>query len=103
MPILEDIRHYRMTTAEEEQMAARLQELEGNLSVMRLQLAARVCSECPAKEQVASLKSALFDLVHMERIFTPDMSGKRREYAMMQNGKVLAECLDRARTLLDKT
>lgn len=50
--------------------------------------------------RIAELEQALFDLVHLERTQTPDMSGKRRTYAMMQNGRVLADCLDRARELL---
>lgn len=104
-PTLDAIRHYRMTTAEEEQMAARIAELEGDMSVMRLQLATRLCSKCLAKDQVAKLREALFDLVHMERTVTPDMaagrSGKRRKFAYMQNGTTLAVCLDRARALLD--
>ena len=50
--------------------------------------------------RVEQLEMALFDLVHMERTQTPDMSGKRRKFAHMQNGAVLAECLDNARKLL---
>lgn len=49
-----------------------------------------------------ALEFALFDLVHLERTITPDMSGKKRKFAYMQNGFVLAECLDRARELLRK-
>lgn len=50
--------------------------------------------------RIAELEAALFDLVHLERIQAPDMGGKRRAYAFMQNGEVLADCLDRARALL---
>lgn len=50
--------------------------------------------------RIAELEQALRDLVMLERTFTPDMSGKRRKWAHMQNGTVLAECLDRARALL---
>lgn len=84
-----------------EQMAARIAELEGDLQVSRLQLSARLCSECPARERVAKLASALRNLVMLERTKTPDMGGKRRRYAFMQNGTVLADCLDEARHLLD--
>lgn len=55
-----------------------------------------------AHRRIADLEAALFDLVHLERTQTPDMSGRRRTYAMMQNGKVLADCLDRARALLTR-
>ena len=51
-------------------------------------------------ERNASLEVAIFDLVNMERTQTPDMSGKRRTFAYMRNGTVLADCLDRARALL---
>jgi hypothetical protein len=91
-------------------MARRIAELEGDLSVARLALAARVCSECPARDRVAELSNricelqgALRDLVLLERTHTLDISGKRRTYAMMQNGKVLADRLDAARELLGKT
>lgn len=40
-------------------LRARVAELEGDLSVARLQLGARVCSECPAKARVAELEAAL--------------------------------------------
>lgn len=53
-----------------------------------------------AHRRIAELEMALFDLVNMERTQTPDMSGKRRTYAYMRNGAVLADCLDRARALL---
>lgn len=36
----------------------------------------------------------------LERTQAPDMGGKKRTYAMMQNGAMLAEALDRARDLL---
>lgn len=55
-----------------------------------------------AHRRIAALEDALRDLVRLERTQTPDMSGKRRTYAMMQNGKVLADCLDAARDLLEK-
>lgn len=54
----------------------------------------------PLRKRISELERALRDLVMLERTQTPDMSGKRRTYAMMQNGKVLAECLDNARRLL---
>ena len=50
--------------------------------------------------RVAVLEKALGDLVMLERVTAPDMSGKRRTYAHMQNGKVLADCLDAAREVL---
>lgn len=53
-----------------------------------------------AYRRIVALEMALFDLVNMERTVTPDMSGKRRTFAYMRNGKVLADCLDRARALL---
>lgn len=53
-----------------------------------------------AHRRIADLEMALFDLVNMERTVTPDMGGKRRTFAYMRNGNVLAECLDRARALL---
>ena len=56
-----------------------------------------------AAARIAELESALRDLVMLERVVAPDMSGKRRTYAHMQNGKILADCLDAARELLGKT
>lgn len=53
-----------------------------------------------AHRRIADLEQALFDLVNMERTVAPDMGGKRRTFAYMRNGKVLADCLDRARALL---
>lgn len=53
-----------------------------------------------AVERIAELEAALRDLVALERTAPPDMGSKRRTYAFMQNGKVLADCLDRARELL---
>ena len=53
-----------------------------------------------ARERIAELEAALRDLAMLERSQAPDMGGKRRTYAFMQNGKVLAECLDRARAVL---
>lgn len=50
--------------------------------------------------RVEALEFALWELVSLERTQTSNMSGKRRAYAMMQNGKVLAEAIDRARDLL---
>lgn len=38
-------------------LRARVAELEGDLNVARLQLGARVCSECPAKARVAELEA----------------------------------------------
>ena len=45
-----------------EALRARVATLEGDLSVARLQLGARVCSECPAKARVAELEFALHTL-----------------------------------------
>lgn len=53
--------------------------------------------------RICELQVALRDLVLMERTVAPDMSGKRRKFAYMRNGDVLADCLDRARELLGKT
>lgn len=50
--------------------------------------------------RIAELEEALRDLVGLERTAPPDMGSKRRTYAFMQNGKVLADCLDRAREVL---
>lgn len=50
--------------------------------------------------RAAELEIALYDLVMLERTQTPDMSGKRRKFACMRNGDVLADCLDRARALI---
>jgi hypothetical protein len=52
------------------------------------------------EQQIFNLKVALFDVISLERKQTPDMSGKRRRWAYMQNGLVLAECVDRAWDLL---
>lgn len=41
-----------------EALRARVAELEGDLNVTRLQLGARVCSECPARARVAELEAA---------------------------------------------
>lgn len=46
------------------------------------------------------LKCALFDVLSMERTVTPDMGGKRRTFAYMRNGQVLADCIDRGWELL---
>jgi len=54
-------------------------------------------------ERIAELEAALRDLVMLERTFTPDMSGERRTYAMMQNGKVLADALDAGRRVLGRS
>ncbi len=54
-------------------------------------------------DHVCELQSALRDLVMLERVSAPDMSSKPRTYALMQNGAVLAEALDRARSVLGKT
>ncbi len=53
-----------------------------------------------AVERIKELEDALRDLAVLERCPAPDMGSKRRTWAHMQNGKVLAECLDRARELL---
>lgn len=53
-----------------------------------------------AADEIDRMRTAIFDLVNMERTVTPDMGGKKRTFAYMRNGKVLAECLDRARSLL---
>lgn len=42
-----------------EALRARVAELEGDLNVTRLQLGARVCSECPARARVAELEARL--------------------------------------------
>lgn len=52
------------------------------------------------EQDVFDLKVALFDVISLERTQTPDMSSKRRRWAYMQNGQVLAECIDRAWKLL---
>jgi hypothetical protein len=56
-----------------------------------------------ADSPIQDLRAVLRDLVMLERVVTPDMSGKRRAYAHMQNGSVLAETLDRARAVLETT
>jgi hypothetical protein len=56
-----------------------------------------------ARKRIAELDAALCDLVMLERITTPDMSGKRRTWAHMQNGTILADALDKARDVLAKT
>ena len=53
-----------------------------------------------AYARVVELETALRDLVMLERTQAPDMGGKRRRWAFMQTGQVLAECLDHARELL---
>lgn len=52
---------------------------------------------------IIDLQKAIVDLVTLERMQTPDMSGRRRTHASMQNGTELADALDRARNLLAKT
>ena len=59
--------------------------------------------ELQAADRIAELEAALRDLVMLERITTPDMSGKRRTWAHMQNGTILADALDKARDVLAKT
>jgi hypothetical protein len=49
-----DPRHGGKLTAD--QAAARIAELEGDLSVARLQLAARACSECPAATKLVEME-----------------------------------------------
>ena len=44
-------------------LRARVAELEGDLNVARLQLSARVCSECPARARVAELEAAVRAMV----------------------------------------
>lgn len=46
-----DPRHGGKLTAD--MMPARIRELEGDIQILRLQLAARRCSECPAKARIA--------------------------------------------------
>ena len=53
-----------------------------------------------AAERIAELEAALRDLVGLERTFEPCLGAPRRSFAVMQNGRVLAECLDRAREVL---
>jgi hypothetical protein len=48
-----------LETREVKAMRDRIAELEGDLSVAQLQLAAHVCSGCPAKARVANLDAAL--------------------------------------------
>lgn len=52
---------------------------------------------------IVDLQKAIIDLVVLERVQAPDMSGRRRTHASMQNGAELADALDRARNLLAKT
>ena len=52
-----------------------------------------------AAGRIKELEDALRDLAGLEKTFTPK-GEKRRSFAVMQNGKVLAECLDKARELL---
>lgn len=68
------------------------------------QYAARFADRVAAlEERVVELQLALRDLVMLERVHAPDMGSKPRTYAHMQNGKVLAEALDRARDVLGRT
>lgn len=53
--------------------------------------------------RICELQVALRDLVLLERVQSPDMSGRRRTHASMQSGTELADALDRARNLLAKT
>lgn len=62
-----DPRHGGKLTAD--MAAARIADLEGDRSVARLQLAARVCSECPAQERVAALEvSVRRGIAQIERL-----------------------------------
>lgn len=54
------------------------------------------------RENAKGLVEALTDLVGLERTAAPDVSGKRRKFAYMRNGELLADCLDRARTALSE-
>lgn len=54
------------------------------------------------REKAKGLVGALTDLVGLERTVAPDMGGKRRKFAYMRNGELLAECLDRARAALSE-
>lgn len=54
------------------------------------------------REKAKGLVEALTDLVGLERTVAPDMGGKRRKFAYMRNGELLADCLDRARTTLSE-
>lgn len=53
------IREVEVVNAEDyDALRSRVAELEGDLSVARLQLGARICTECPAKERVAKEERA---------------------------------------------
>ena len=54
-------------------------------------------------ERIEQLETVLRDFVDLERMQTPDMSGKRREFAYIRPGASLAATLDAARELLGNT
>lgn len=53
-----------------------------------------------ASDEIERLRAALAELVALERITTPDMSCEPRKFATMQNGRALAEALDKAQEAL---
>lgn len=87
----------------DEMMRAQDARLATRLSELSKAIAAKNERERVLEDRVCELQSALRDLVMLERVQAPDMGSKPRTYAFMQNGKVLAEVLDRARTVLGKT
>lgn len=54
-------------------------------------------------DYICALQDALRDLVLLEKHPDPSWERKSGRYAMMQNGKILADALDQAHCLLAKT
>lgn len=79
-------------------LVERLREVNGERAPFANEWVMGLCHE--AADEIERLRFAIYDLVNMERTQTPDMSGKRRTFAYMRNGTVLADCIDRARALL---
>lgn len=63
-----------------EALRAERDQLRGDLNVARLQLAARICSECPASARVAECEGALADIGYSEMSLQVAKSKARRVY-----------------------
>lgn len=75
-----------------EALRARVAELEGDLNVTRLQLGARVCSECPARARVAELEADV-----------SDARGLMRGMIDAKDGRVARFLIERAERFIERT
>jgi len=75
-----------------EALRARVAELEGDLNVTRLQLGARVCSECPARARVAELEADV-----------SDARGLMRGMIDAKDGRVARFLIERAERFIQRT